>query len=87
MTLGNPKVILFYVGLLPTFVNLQQLTPSITATSLGIVVGMEGLVLTGYAYFAAKTRHLFNEPQQQNLLNRISGSMMIAVGLALALKP
>ncbi|NHZ47822.1 LysE family translocator, partial [Nitratidesulfovibrio liaohensis] len=49
LTLGNPKVIVFYVGFLPTFVDLRTLD----ATGAGLVaattVAVVGCVLGGYA--------------------------------------
>jgi len=80
ITLGNPKVILFYLGFLPSFIDLQQLGRLdilIAATVVSIVLGM---VLLGYGYAADKTRTLFTNRRSIKNLNRCSGAIMITTG-------
>lgn len=83
ITLGNPKVILFYLGFLPTFLNLSSLTyfdVFIAATVVSVVLGS---VLLGYAFAAARARHLFKSPRAMKILNRSSGGVMMATGSVL----
>lgn len=83
ITLGNPKVILFYLGFLPTFLNLSSLTHFdvfIAATVVSVVLGS---VLLGYAFAAARARHLFKSPRAMKILNRSSGGVMMATGSVL----
>ena len=84
ITLGNPKVIIFYVGFLPSFMDLTCLT----SLDIVIVVGMIALVPTGvlgaYAYFAARSRRLFTSRRAVRKLNRSAGTVMIGTGVVIA---
>ncbi len=84
ITLGNPKVIIFYVGFLPNFMDLTCLT----SLDIVIVIGMIALVPTGvlgaYAYFAARARRLFTSRRAVRNLNRSAGTVMIGTGVVIA---
>ncbi len=86
ITLGNPKVILFYVGFLPTFMNLDQLKH----IDILIITGVVTLVLAGvmgvYAYTAGRARQIFASPRAARNLNRSAGTVMIGTGLVIATK-
>ncbi len=84
ITLGNPKVIIFYVAFLPTFIDLAQLTVlniAVVATVVSIVLAT---VLAGYAYLAARTRAIFKSRRAMRGLNRSAGTVMIGTGLVVA---
>jgi threonine/homoserine/homoserine lactone efflux protein len=84
--LSNPKVILFYLGFLPTFINLQTLTSSdIWLVSILVVVILT-FVLGGYAYFASRAREIVKKPRTQTIMNKVAGSIMCGAGVALILK-
>lgn len=86
ITLSNPKVILFYCGFLPTFLDLSTLT----ALDLAIVVGIISTVLTGvlgcYAYLASRARKMFTRKRSVRRLNRAAGGVMVAAGVAIAVR-
>jgi threonine/homoserine/homoserine lactone efflux protein len=84
ITLGNPKVILFYLGFLPAFVDLQTLQTADVAKIAAVVSLVLGATMLGYAYAAARARRLFQSPKAKRLLNRTSGGVMIATGTVLA---
>ncbi|MGB7401322.1 MAG: LysE family translocator [Arcobacter sp.] len=86
ITLSNPKVILFYLGFLPTFVNLQTLsTLDIVIISL-IVTFVLGGVMLFYAYSASGARNLFKSKKSKRNMNIVAGSVMITAGGALIIK-
>lgn len=83
---SNPKVILFYIAFLPTFVDLDRLGgSSLTLLVALTVVGLMGglcLVAAG----AARARRIFRSSHAQRRLNRGAGSLMIGAGALLIAK-
>jgi len=81
---SNPKVILFYIAFLPTFIDLSIMTKSDIALAalLTLIALMIGLI--GIAIFAAKARKFFKSEQSVMRLNKGAGSIMIAAGAYLA---
>ena len=86
VTLGNPKAIGFYAGLLPTFINLGQLSVSEAVTMGGLVVLMVGGIPAIYAYAAASSRRFFHRPARLKVLQRTAGTLMIGAGVTVAVK-
>lgn len=84
--ISNPKVILFYLGFLPTFVNLTSLSKSDVFIVSSLVVIILTIVLGGYSYFASRTRDLIKKPKTQTLMSRLAGSIMFGAGVTLILK-
>lgn len=77
----NPKVMLFYIAFLPTFIDLTQLTSEgvVLVVTLNFVALMLGLALV--AYSASKARQLFSQPKSVRMLNRITAGLMSSAGL------
>ena len=77
---SNPKVILFYIAFLPTFMDLTVLTRvDIALAAILTLVGlMAGLMMI--AYGASSARRYVRSPRGQKILNRTSGSVMIGAG-------
>lgn len=80
INLGNPKVILFFLALLPTVVDLSTLTPLGFAELAGLVTLIASSVLGTYALVAARARRLLTTPRAQRLVNR--GSAVVVAGAA-----
>ena len=86
ITLSNPKVLLFYLGFLPTFINLQTLTAIdifIISTVVTIVLGG---VMLAYAYSASSAKNLFKSKSSKRKMNIAAGSVMISAGAVLIIK-
>jgi threonine/homoserine/homoserine lactone efflux protein len=86
IAVSNPKVILFYLGFLPTFVNLKTLTNGDIILISSLVVFILTITLGMYAYFASKAREAIKKPKTQTIMNRFAGGVMVAAGTALILK-
>lgn len=81
--IGNPKAVLFYMGMLPGFFDLSTVTAYDIAAicTLSFVVPLIGnLVL---ATFIGKARALLTSPTALKRTNIIAGFLLIGVGLVI----
>jgi threonine/homoserine/homoserine lactone efflux protein len=78
VTLGNPKAIAFYAGLLPIVVTLEELTTTEMVVMGAIVVAVVGGIMSGYALAAAWGRRFLGEVGRVRWMNRIAGTVMVA---------
>ncbi|MGB1238188.1 MAG: LysE family translocator [Pseudomonadales bacterium] len=82
---ANPKGWVFLLTLLPSFLDVSKaMAPQLTAM-VAVMVVIEFSALMIYASGGKALRHLLLNKHNVRLMNRISGSLMIAVGLWLAL--
>jgi threonine/homoserine/homoserine lactone efflux protein len=83
ITLANPKVILFYCGFLPTFLDLSALT--LIDISIVLIIAATGVacVLAIYAYIASRTRQMVVNQKTIKRFNQAAGGVMVAAGVAL----
>ena len=83
---SNPKVILFYIAFLPTFIDLTALSAQdIVVVSILCFVGlMIGLMFIAYA--AAWARGYFRSDRAMRGLNRVAGSIMMSAGAFLVIR-
>jgi len=81
---SNPKVILFYIAFLPTFMDITALSHAdiALASVLTVIALMIGLMTI--AAFAASARRWFQSERAVKNLNRSAGSIMVSAGLFLA---
>ncbi|GGL54764.1 LysE family translocator [Wenxinia marina] len=81
--LGNPKAILFYMGILPGFFDFARLTVADIALIClaSLIVPLAGnLIMAG---FIGKARALLRSPQALRRTNLIAGGLLVAVGLVI----
>jgi len=83
---SNPKVILFYIAFLPTFIDLTTLNNAdvILLSILTFFSLMLGLMFVSIG--ASSMRKYFNSASALKRLNQMAGTIMISAGLFLALK-
>ncbi len=86
ITLANPKVIFFYLGFLPTFVNLRSLSQlDVLAISL-VVTTVLAIVLLSYAWAASHAGQFFKSQKTLKTINRCAGGVMMTAGCTILLK-
>ena len=84
VSLGNPKVIAFYCGFLPGFVNMGALTAADVALVIGIIIPTVWATVVGYAWLASRGGDLARETKLWKIANRSAGAVMIGTGVVLA---
>ena len=84
LTLGNPKVIVFFLALLPTLIDLQGMTVNTFARIAGAICIILSGVLAMYAVAAMRARRVFNNSRAVQWLNRSSGTVMAGAAVAVA---
>jgi len=83
---GNPKAILFYMTVLPAFFgDLSRLTTVDIASILAVSVAVPLVGNLGLALFLDRARVLLSNPARVQMLNRISGGLLILVDCAIPL--
>jgi threonine/homoserine/homoserine lactone efflux protein len=83
---ANPKALLFFVALLPQFVDVHQAIAPQMVTLATTSAAVEFVILAGYGYFAGRAAALAREARFVTATNRASGGLLIATGTLLALK-
>ncbi|MEE4379124.1 MAG: LysE family translocator [Candidatus Competibacteraceae bacterium] len=84
--LSNPKIAIFYFAYLPQFVALDAENPTETIVVLGALFGLLTFLIKGPIGYGAGTLSgwLRARPMTQQWLNRISGTVLIGLGIRLA---
>jgi threonine/homoserine/homoserine lactone efflux protein len=84
VTLGNPKIMVFYLALLPSIVDLAQVTLSgwalLTATMIAVLVFVD----VAWVLLAREARRLLKSTRAVRLANRASASLMGGAAAAIA---
>ncbi|CAN5171592.1 LysE family translocator [soil metagenome] len=84
ISLGNPKVIGFYVALLPNLIDLDHAGLLGYAELAGVCIVTLVVVLGTYAIAAARARTLFSSPRAIRAFNRTGGTLMAGAAVAVA---
>jgi len=84
VTLGNPKIMMFYLALLPTIIDLAAVTltgwAELTLTMVAVLMAID----LGWALAAAQARKLLKSPRAVKIANRISAGTMAGAAAAIA---
>jgi threonine/homoserine/homoserine lactone efflux protein len=84
ITLGNPKIMVFYLALLPTIVDLRHLTIlgwlELTGTMLLVLVAIDLI----WVLLATRARLFLKSPRAVRMANRLSAGMMAGAATAIA---
>lgn len=84
VTLGNPKIMVFYIALLPTIIDLRHLSVigwvELTAIMLAVLMAVDLL----WVLLAVRARKMLKSPQAVRMANRFSASVMAGAATAIA---
>jgi threonine/homoserine/homoserine lactone efflux protein len=82
LTLADQKVVMFYLGFLPAFINLAEISYLDAAIVMATTIVAVGSVKLAYAFIAHKAGTVFG-PKASTMLNRSASGVMVGVGLYL----
>lgn len=84
VTLGNPKIMMFYLALLPTIIDVASVTligwAELTLTMALVLVAVD----TVWVLAAAQARKLLKSPRAMRIANRTGASAMAGAAAAIA---
>jgi threonine/homoserine/homoserine lactone efflux protein len=84
VTLGNPKIMMFYLALLPTIIDLATVTVAgwleLTLTMAVVLVCID----LSWALVATQARKLLKSPRAMKIANRLSATTMAGAAAAIA---
>ncbi|PZU85657.1 MAG: LysE family translocator [Shinella sp.] len=81
LNLGNPKMPLFYLALLPNFVG-ANFTTQIYLALASTIVAVEVVVVGGHVWIAGRARRLLRTPRIVRTVNRCAGAVLALAGVA-----
>ncbi|WP_210496165.1 LysE family translocator [Microvirga antarctica] len=84
VTLGNPKPMVFYLALLPTLIDLTQLSALGYAELVAATMVVLTVVFAGYILLAVRARRLFTSATAIRRLNKSTGAVMAGAAVAIA---
>jgi threonine/homoserine/homoserine lactone efflux protein len=84
VTLGNPKIMVFYLALLPTIVNLNHIGTAawleLTVTTLLVLMSVD----FAWALLAVRARRMLTSRKAVKIANRTSAAAMLGAAAAIA---
>jgi threonine/homoserine/homoserine lactone efflux protein len=84
LTLGNPKVMVFFLSIMPLIVDVRTLTPLALAELAAVSAMVIFSTLAGYALAANRARVFLSSPRAMRFVHRAAGGLMAGVAVAVA---
>ncbi|MCH4543552.1 lysine transporter LysE [Ochrobactrum sp. POC9] len=84
ITLGNPKIMVFYLAILPTVVDITHVSLVGWGELLLVMFAVLAAVDTAWVVLAAQARRFLRSPRMMRIANRTSAGMMAGAAVAIA---
>jgi threonine/homoserine/homoserine lactone efflux protein len=84
LNLGNPKTMAFFLAILPTVVELSQLSVERFAAMVAVMCCMLPTVCFSYVFFAGRARKHLSRPESVRWVQRGTGAVMAGAAIAVA---
>ena len=84
VNITNPKGIIFYVAILPQFIDVQRPQPTQYAILAATTLIVDLVIMSGYTAVAARVLRVMRDPARLRWVNRTLGGAFVAAGVALA---
>jgi threonine/homoserine/homoserine lactone efflux protein len=85
-SVSNPKLAVFFVALFPQFLSPHTAVLPAALAMAGIIVSLD-LIWYSTLIYAVDRARMMLRPRVQAVLDRVTGSVMIGLGLRLAIEP
>jgi threonine/homoserine/homoserine lactone efflux protein len=84
LTLGNPKVIVFFLSIMPLVVDLDAINLATAAELAAVMTAVLTSVLVTYALAANRARAMFSSLKALKMINRGAAGVMAGAAIAVA---
>jgi threonine/homoserine/homoserine lactone efflux protein len=84
LTLGNPKVMVFFLSIMPLVVDIRALTALALVELAAVCAIVIFSTLAAYALVANRARALLSSTRAMKLVHRLAGGLMAGVAVAVA---
>ena len=84
LNLGNPKTMAFFLAILPTVVELDQLSVGRFSAMAAVMCCVLPAVCFSYAFFASRARRHLSSPRSARWVQRTTGAVMAGAAIAVA---
>lgn len=86
LTLGNPKIMVFYLALLPSLIDLHAAGLREWAILAGVTLVSLAAIDLSWTFMAHTARRLLQTPRATRMANRVSAVTLAGAGVAIAAK-
>lgn len=86
VTLGNPKIMIFYLALLPTIIDVSHITIGRWAVLTGLLITILAAIDLTWSLVAVRARRLLKNPKAMRAANRTGSGMMAGAAVMIAAK-
>lgn len=84
LTMGNAKVMVFFVSILPLVVDLNAMSLATAIELSALMLTILSIAMWTYALAASRARRLITSPRAMRLVNRGTGAAMAGAAVAVA---
>lgn len=84
VTFGNPKIMVFYVALLPTLLDMQRIDYSGWASLTLVTIAILAVIDLSYVVLAHRARIFMTHPERMKWVNRGCAGMMTSAAALIA---
>jgi threonine/homoserine/homoserine lactone efflux protein len=84
LTLGNPKVIVFFLSIMPLAVDMKQMSPLVFLEMAAVIVCVITPVMTVALYLADRARRVFTSEKALRRINRGTAGIMAGAAAVIA---
>jgi threonine/homoserine/homoserine lactone efflux protein len=84
LTLGNPKVVVFFLSIMPLVVDVKSMSPLVFAEMAMVIVAVIAPVMTLALWLADRARRVFTSERALRRINRGTAAVMGGAALVIA---